>query len=246
MRVAYVSGGGTGIGAAVARGLVADGCHVVVLGRREHVLRATARRLREEFPDGRIDVVPVDLADAADVGRAVAEGDRLAGRGVDVVVNNAGGTSGLPMTTLEEAAVKWETEWRTNVLTAVLLTTAVLPRLRRPGARVVMVSSAAALRGGGAYGAAKAALHAWMYDLARHLGGGGTANVVAPGFVDDGERCLRRSPEERTRLLDETLVGRGASAEDVAGAVRWLAAPGTGHVTGQVVQVNGGAVLGRG
>ncbi len=84
----------------------------------------------------------------------------------------------------------WQASFESNVLTAVMLVEALRPDLERAAGRVVLLSSIAALRGsgGGPYGAMKAALHAWMYDLARELGPhGGTANVVAPGFVPDTE-----------------------------------------------------------
>jgi 3-oxoacyl-[acyl-carrier protein] reductase len=98
---------------------------------------------------------------------------------VDVLVNNAGGVNRGPRSSLEEVRDSWEGGFRTNVLTAVLLTTAIAPHLRRPGGRIVNVSSIAALRGGGgSYSAAKAAMIGWTFDLAAELGADGiTANV---------------------------------------------------------------------
>ena len=127
-------------------------------------------------------------------------------------------------------------------------TTAVRPRLRE-GSRVVSISSIAALRpGGGSYGAAKGALISWTYTLAAELGpGGATANVVAPGYVTDTEFFGDAMTEERHRtLIDQTLTGRPSTPEDVAAAVFYLASPEAAQVTGQVLQVNGGALVGRG
>lgn len=240
-KVAYVSGGGTGIGRAVARTLAGDGWTVVVLGRREAPLRAAVAGLPHAH------AVPADLSDPAAVQAAVARVAELAGPDVDAVVNAAGGVSPLPAGTLAETAAEWADEFRLNVLTAVLLTTAVLPRLRTPGARIVTISSIAALRGGGSYGAAKAALHPWTWDLGARLGAGGTANVVAPGYVEDTEFFGdRMTDQRRADLLAQTPTGRAGTPADVAETVRWLLSPGAAHVTRQVVSVNGGALPGHG
>ncbi len=89
---------------------------------------------------------------------------------------------------LAQIAEHWLADFRGNVLTVVLLTEALLPRMRRLGGRILAMSSIAGVRGPGAYGAAKAALHAWAFGLAAQLGPDGiTVTVVAPGFVPDTE-----------------------------------------------------------
>jgi 3-oxoacyl-[acyl-carrier protein] reductase len=192
-----------------------------------------------------IEAVPADLTDPAQAAR-VAEAVR--GRTVDVVVNNAGGYLGGDSSTLEGVAAQWRANLDGNVLTAVLLTEALRPVLRRPGGRVILLSSIAAQRGGGGpYSAAKAALHGWAYHLAQELGPEQiTVNVVSPGYVVDTEFFgARMTPEAHQRRVDATLVGRAGEPAEIAAAIRYLASPAAGYVTGQVLGVNGGSVFGR-
>ncbi|MEU4717542.1 SDR family oxidoreductase [Micromonospora purpureochromogenes] len=245
-RLAVVSGGGTGIGAAVALGLAGDGCDVLVVGRRAGVLAEAAGRIDAAVGrPGAVTPVVADLTDPEQVDRVRAA---VGERAVDVLVNNAGGYLGGDTGTLPGVAAHWRANFDANVLTAVLLTEALRPALRRPGGRVILLSSIAAQRGGGgAYSAAKAALHGWAYDLATQLGPEQvTVNVVSPGYVADTEFFGdRMTPEGHAKRVAATLVGRAGEPDDVAAAVRYLAGPSAGYVTGQVLGVNGGSVLGR-
>ena len=242
-RHVVVSGGGTGIGRATAAAFAHDGARLTLLGRREDVLRETAA----ELGDAGAAAVEWHALDLADVS-AVAELAASWREPVDVLVNNAGGVIRGPADDLHALAEQWLSDFRTNVLTAVLLTNALVAYLRRPGGRVILLSSIAALRGGGgSYSAAKAALHGWAFDLAADLGHEGiTVNVVAPGFVDDTEFFGgTMTDDRRRRLVDSTLVKRAGAPEDVAATIRFLASPEAGYITGQIVQPNGGALLGR-
>lgn len=229
-----ISGGGTGIGAAIARGLASDGFDTLLVGRRAHVLEQTG-----------MPYVVADLRDptAADLVRhAVGE------RPVTAIVNNAGGFIGRDSDDLPAVARQWRETFDTNVLTAVVLTEALLPQIVKPGGRVVFFSSIAAQRGGGGpYSGAKAALHGWALDLAVQLGPSQvTVNVISPGFVEDTEFFEgRMTPAGYQSRVDATLVKRAGTPSDIADAVRWLVGPSGGYVTGQIINVNGGSVLGR-
>lgn len=232
-KLAVISGGGTGIGLAIAQSLSALGYDLVLTGRRASVLTEAASTL-----DGAVAVV-ADLRTAAGASLVLeAVGDRR----VDAIINNAGGYIGLT----SDVEQQWRDTFDTNVMTAVNLTTALLPSLAQPGGRVIFFSSIAAQRGGGGpYSAAKAALHGWALDLAVQLGpSGATVNVISPGYVAETEFFTgRMTPAGHQMRVDQTLVGRAGAPADIASTVEWLLD--SGYVTGQIINVNGGSVLGR-
>ena len=251
-RLVVVSGGGTGIGREIARSFALAGEQVAIIGRRTDVLDRARDAIDRAAGQSRVTSVAADLTDPHQVRIAA---DRIAELGpVDVLVNNAGAIITPPADdSLEALAAAWRRDLDTNLVTAVLLTTALTPHLARPGGRLIMISSAAAQRGGagphsaGSYAAAKAALHGWAFGLARQLGPDGiTVNVLALGYVADTEIFQGRQPPgfEAGKIAD-TLVGRGGTPDDVAAAVTYIASPAAGYLTGQVIGLNGGAVLGR-
>ncbi|OJF10166.1 SDR family NAD(P)-dependent oxidoreductase [Couchioplanes caeruleus] len=251
-RVAVVSGGATGIGREVARTLAGHGDRVVIIGRRAGLLDQAAEETNRALGAHRVIPVAADLTDPAQVRRAA---DRIAELGpVGVLVNNAGAIITPPADEgLEALAAAWRRDLDTNLITAVLLTNALLEHLSRPGGRLIFVSSAAAQRGGagshsaGSYAAAKAALHGWALGLARQLGGDGiTVNVLAPGYIQDTDIFAGRdTPEFVAAKIADTLVGRTGTPADVAAAIRYIASADAGYLTGQIIGLNGGAVLGR-
>lgn len=239
-RMAIVTGGGTGIGREVAKTLAGQGLNVTITGRRKEVLEKTAAELG-------VQAVAFDATDPAAIEAALPE---LPER-VDVLVNNAGGNVGRrrpppadgDLTGLREL---WLSQLEANVLSAVLVTAALTPRLAQDG-RVVLVGSIAGARGNGSYGAAKAAVHTLAADLAATLGGRGiTVNAVAPGLVEETEFFGGSLTEERRKLMiSQTRNGRAAKPADVAATIAFLTSPAAGHITAQVIHVNGGAFLGR-
>jgi 3-oxoacyl-[acyl-carrier protein] reductase len=246
-RTVVVTGGGTGIGLEIARSFALRGASVTITGRRADVLADAATRIGAR-------AVPFDASDP----KAVAEALRELPERVDVLVNNAGGNTDLssdgdaaaidPTTTdgLAALARQWQANLDANVLSAVLVTAALAARLA-DGARVINFSSIAARNGADSYGAAKAAVEAWTASLAADLGPRGiTVNVVSPGLIVDTEFFRgRMTPSGIERRVAATRNGRPGTPADIAATVDFLASPGAGHITGQIIHVNGGAYLGR-
>ncbi|WP_265520178.1 SDR family NAD(P)-dependent oxidoreductase [Oerskovia flava] len=242
VRRVIITGGGTGIGRACAARFARAGDEVWVTGRRRAPLDEVATDLG-------VTALSFDASDPEQVATAL---DHLPSS-VDVLVHCAGGVARTPgpespgeAARLAAVAAEWRASHSANVLTAVLVTAALAGRLVE-GARVVAIGSIAARTGAGSYGAAKAALEAWAVGQARALGPRGiTVNVVSPGLTEDTEFFGdTMTPARRERLVAETLTGRAGTPDDVAALVTFLASPEAGHVTSQVVPVNGGAQAAR-
>ncbi|MEV4145669.1 SDR family oxidoreductase [Amycolatopsis sp. NPDC049691] len=237
-RIVLVTGGGSGLGKAVAARFRAAGDTVVVTGRDAGRLERVA---------GELDVRPIPC-DATDPGQVARLADEL-GPDLDVVVNSAGGNTDLagePGPGLAGVLAAWRANLDANLLSAVLTTTAVLGKLR-PGGTIVAVGSIGAEYASGSYGAAKAALAAWTAGLSAEVGPKGlTANVISPGYIAEtaffqGKLTDRR----REALIAATHNGRAGHPRDIAETTFFLASEGARHITGQTLHVNGGAFTTR-
>ena len=219
-RIAVVTGASSGIGAATARALAADGFHVVCAARRVERLEALVAEIGGT-------AVGCDVTDDASVG---ALADVLATRfgGCDVLVNNAGGAFGSDP--VASASVDdWRRMYEVNVLGVLRVTRALLPGLRaRPAALIVTIGSTAGrivYPGGGGYTAAKHAVHALSQTLRQELAGEPVrVTEIAPGMVRTEEFSLVRFGGDRERA-DAVYadVDSPLTAADVAEAVRWVA-----------------------
>lgn len=253
LRSALVTGGARGIGRAIARRLAADGLAVSVadLPAAEADLRAVATEI--STTGARAAAVTVDVADAADVEKAVAAHVRAFG-GLDVMVANAGIAVTAPL--LETSAEQWRRTLDVN-LTGVFHCYQAAARLmvaQGRGGRLIGAASVAAHRGGrwqGAYSASKFAVRGLSQSVAQELAEHGiTVNVYSPGVVRtpmwdtiDADMTGRRGTPVGSAMaaMAATIpLGRLEEPEDVAGVVSFLASPDAAYVTGQSIVVDGG------
>ncbi|WP_264070727.1 SDR family NAD(P)-dependent oxidoreductase [Mycolicibacterium komossense] len=229
-----MTGGGTGIGREVAAQFAQEGCDVIITGRREDILQRAAQEMK-----GSVRAIPLDGTNPGQVATAAKQIGAI-----DVLVNNAGGNTDFERNEprdLGELAEAWRQNVESNLMTAVLMTTALLPQMPR-GSAVITIGSIAADKGAGSYGAAKAAVASWNVDLARQIGDRGiTANVVSAGYVANTEFFRDKLTDDRKdSLVDAAMTKRPGTPADIAATVRFLASPGARQITGQAIAVNGG------
>ena len=243
-RVAVVTGGGRGIGAAIGRRLHADGCAVALADLDGAAAAAAARELD---PTGATAAgIGLDVADPESVRTGFAAVVARWGR-VDVLVNNAGVATLAPF--LEFPAEAFARVMAVNVTGALLCAQAAARLMRasgeRPGGgRIVNIASVSGVRAGAgrtAYGTSKAALIGLTRQMAIELAPYAiTANSVAPGPVETEMAQRLHSAEVRAAYRRQVPAGRYAAPEEIAAAVSWLAAPEAAYVTGVVLPVDGG------
>jgi len=243
---AIVTGGGSGIGRAIAAALVRAGARVTIAGRRAEALAETAAL------HGGIEAVPADVTDERAVARLFDAA--IAARGpVDVVVANAGRAASAPFA--RTSLAEWSDAIAVN-LTGVFLTARAALRAMdgRTGGRIIFIASTAALKGYPYVAPYCAAKHG-VVGLARALAletakSGVTVNAVCPGYTETplldtavamiAAKTGRSQDEARASLARSNPQGRLVTPEEVAATVLWLAGPEARSITGQAIAVAGG------
>ena len=238
-KTALVTGASGGIGAAIARGLHAQGATVALSGTRAEALEKLAGEL-----GSRTQVLPCNLSDKDAVEKLVPGAEAAMGQ-LDILVNNAGLTrDGLFMRMKDE---DWDTVIAVN-LTATfrLARAAVKGMMKRRWGRIVSITSIVGVTGNpgqGNYAASKAGMIGMSKSLAAEVASRGiTVNCVAPGFIEspmtDG-----LNDKQKEAILGQVPAGKLGQGADVASAVVYLASQEAQYVTGQTLHVNGGMAM---
>ena len=235
-KVALITGGGTGIGAAVARRFVAEGASVVLMGRRPELIDSVAAEVGGEAVHG-------DAGEPDDARRAVERARERFG-GLDIVIANAG--QGHMNAAVETTDEQWAESWHANPTTAFCTMRAALPSLIERRGAAVLISSVAGIGAGpriAAYTTSKHGVLGFTKALAAELGKDGVrVNAIGPGLIETPLNAAVRAnnPELVKVFLDHTPLGRAGKPEDIVGPAVFLASDLSAYVTGTIVMADGG------
>ena len=251
-KVAVITGGSIGIGAAVARGLAAEGVHLLLCARNEEQVRMTADQIAEQYGVRAIGV-QTDVTKAADIEQLVSRVDESFG-GADILINNAGtGSNEKIMTAADE---KWQYYWDLHVMAAVRLSRGLIPFMRQRGAGVIInnasICAKQPLDYEPIYNVTKSALMMFSKNLSNEvIGDNIRVNCVNPGLIQtpDWEKTARELTEGTDKTWEQHLagvaeqytpIGRFASAEELAHFFVFLCSPRASYCVGSTYYVDGG------
>ncbi|MEE2718038.1 MAG: glucose 1-dehydrogenase [SAR324 cluster bacterium] len=240
-KVALVTGGGAGIGRAMAEALAKAGASVVVTARREPLLAETAQQIAAQ--DGRCDFVAADLSETDRISEFVGQASKPFGP-PDVLVNAAGVNLRQPAEDITPES--WEQTLAINLRTPFFLAQALVPEMRRKGwGRVINLASLQSRRAfpnGLAYGASKGGVDQLTRAMAEAWSPHGIGcNAVAPGFFPtELTAAVFNDPERAARNASQTAMGRNGELCDLEGLTVFLASPASDYITGQTIYVDGG------
>lgn len=243
-KVALVTGASGAIGGAIARRLGAGGAKVACHYRgRADEAEAVVAAVRAAGSDGL--TVRADVTSGADVA-AMVQQTLDAWKRIDILVNPAGTTRDMLLLRMEEP--DWDEVMAINLRSAYLCTRAALrPMVRQRWGRIINISSVVGIAGNAGqsnYAAAKAGMLGFTRSLAKEVATRGiTVNAVAPGFIDAG-LTTSLSDDQRQRILTWVPIGRFGTPDEVAEAAIFLCSEAAGYITGQVLNVDGGMVMG--
>lgn len=238
-KIALVTGATGGIGGAIARGLHAQGAHVVLSGTRENVLADVAGELGD-----RTSVVAANLSDPAAVDGLIGQAEEAAGQ-VDILVANAGITrDGLMLRMKDE---DWEQVIKVNLESYFRLSRAALRgMMKRRFGRIIGITSVVGVTGNAGqanYAASKAGMIGFSKALAQEVASRNvTVNCVAPGFIES-PMTDDLNDQQRDAIMGKIPAGRLGGGADVAAACVYLASDEAAYMTGQTLHVNGGMAM---
>ena len=237
-KTAVVTGGGRGLGSAIATAMASEGAHVLVVDRNREAADDVVAQIKAS--GGSASAEAMDISDREAVMGFGGRTSKQYGK-IDVLVNNAGIA---PRIRLNDPNLMqmWDQVINVNLTAQWNVTIALLPALRHAGASVIFVSSIAgftAPRSSAAYGASKAGIRSLVQYFARELGPvGGRANGLAPGRMKSD--LMTVSGEAGAKFLQRVPLGRVGETQEIAGPALFLASDMSSYVTGVTIPVDGG------
>ena len=242
-RVAFVTGASQGIGRTCAIRLVKEGAAIAAAARNQEKLNELVNEITTA--GGKTVAFALDVADEERVKTTVKAAIAQFGK-IDILVNNAGITRDQLVMRMKRA--DWDAVLQTNLTSAYLLIQQVIgSMLKQRWGRIINMTSIFGQMGQAGqanYAASKAGLIGLTMAIAREVGSRNiTCNAVAPGFIETAMTAVL-SEELKQNAVKQIPLGRVGSPEDVAGAVAFLASDDASYITGHVLNVNGGMLMG--
>jgi gluconate 5-dehydrogenase len=241
--IALITGGGSGLGLGMAKSFVAAGAKVILVGRRDDVLKKAAKSLGKAAAFETHDITQLDTAE-----ELVRRAEKHFGK-ITILVNNAG--IHLKKPAVEISTAEFQSVFQTHVAAAFALTKAVLPgMMKRKHGNILFTASMASIFGiplVAAYSAAKTAHLGLVRSLATEVSPHGVrVNAIAPGWIESDMmlKALKGDPARSQKILGRTPLNRFGTADDVGLAAVYLCSPAAKFVTGAVLPVDGGASIG--
>jgi len=239
-KTALVTGGASGIGAAISSALAENGAKVIVSylssERNAKALMGNLQNIRQ--------VVKADVSVPGEIETMISEIKEETGD-INILVNNVG--TQFALSSVEDMTVElWKKVFDINLTSAMLCSKLVIPGMKRKGwGRIINISSISARSGGGPggthYASSKGALSAFTKGLAKELGPAGiTVNAVAPGVILTELHEKFSTQENLENLRKMTPLARLGMPEDIAGAILFLASDSAAYITGETIAINGG------
>lgn len=241
-KVAVITGGGSGIGFAIAEAFLQAGAKVVILGRAEDKLKDAVAKLGPGADYIAHDITKLDTNEAV-IANVVSRYGRL-----DILVNNAG--THLKKWAVDTSDDEFQSVMSVHINAAFSMTRHAIPELIKTGGSVLMIASMTSYIGMTqviAYSTAKAGVLGFVRSMTAELAEDGVrVNAIAPGWIQSPmlDRALGADPERKAKIIGRTPMKRFGEPSDVGNAALYLSSPAAQFVTGVVLPIDGGAVTG--
>jgi 3-oxoacyl-[acyl-carrier protein] reductase len=245
-RKVIITGATSGIGKAIMLRYLENNDFVIAIGRN----LAKIKEINEKYKN-KCELYKLDVSKRVEVDSFYLS-LREKHKEIDVLIN-AAGFSKLVHTKMDfnEAVNSWESIISTNLSGAFMMSLGVSPLLKRPGGRIINISSIGAFSGGNsiggvAYASSKAGINGLTFGLARELSGEGiTVNSIAPGFIENTEFTSVYTEDQKKKIIDNIPVKRAGNANDIVETCYFLCSENASYITGEIINVNGGWMFGH-
>jgi 3-oxoacyl-[acyl-carrier protein] reductase len=245
-KIVIITGASSGIGKAIAEKFMNNGDYVILLGRNLVKLGDIESNFK-----GLCEQRSIDVSNEVNVRELFTDIGKKFGV-IDVLVNAAGFAKTVSTKSdIAEAVSSWNEVIATNLTGSFLMSIYAAPLLRRPGGRIVNISSIGAFTGGSsggaiAYAASKSGINGLTFGFARELSKDGiTVNSIAPGFIENTGFTSVYSKDIVDQIVKSVPANRAGNVDDVAEACYYLSSEKASYITGEILNVNGGWLFGR-